>query len=61
MIFVHFFFSGPKVPLLGMMKIVIWTNQNMLNTMVMFVFPVLEYKYLFWANLVKKIEMVCLR
>ena len=31
------------------------TNSNMLNSMVVFTFAVLDQKYPFWANLVQKI------
>ena len=33
----------------------------MLNSMVMLIFPVLNQKYPFWANLVKKLRAVFLR
>ena len=43
------------------MKLGICTNSIMLNSMVMFTFYVLDRKYTFWAYLVHKIKIVCLR
>ena len=36
------------------------TNSNMQNSLVIFTFSVLEQKYLFWANLVQKIDIFSL-
>ena len=37
-----------------------YTNSNMQNSMVMFIFLVFAWKYPFWANLVQKIKIVTL-
>ena len=37
-----------------------YTNLNMQNLMVNFIFFVFEWKYLFWANLVQKIKILTL-
>ena len=36
-------------------------NSNRLNSMVMFTFCVLDWKYTLWVNLVQKINFFCLR
>ena len=38
------------------MKFGAYANSNMLNSMVMFISPVLDQKHTFWANLVQKIN-----
>ena len=35
-----------------------YTNSNMQNSMVMFIFFVFDWKYPFWANLIKKIKII---
>ena len=42
------------------MKFGAYANSNMLNSMVMFISPLLDQKYTFWANLVHKIKIVVL-
>ena len=42
------------------MKFGAYANSNMLNSMVMFISPVLDQKHTFWANLVQKIKIVVL-
>ena len=42
------------------LKLGIKTNSNMQNSVVRFVLSVLDLKYNFWANLVQKVETVCL-
>ena len=41
-----------------MMKVGIWINSDMLNSMVTFTFPVLDQKYAFGANVDQKIRIV---
>ena len=40
------------------MKFGVQTNSNMMNLMVMFNFSLLDWKYIFWANLVQKTKIV---
>ena len=35
-----------------------YTNSNMQNSMVMFIFFVFDWKYPFWANLVQKVKII---
>ena len=42
------------------LKFVTSTNSNMQNSVVMFTFSVLSWKYPFWVNLVQKIKIVSL-
>ena len=37
------------------------TNSNMQNSMVMFAFSAFNHNYPFWANLVQKSKIVCLK
>ena len=55
---IHFFMKfGPKSQnCLFEMKRGIYNNSN--NTLVMFSWPVLDQTYTFWANSVRKIEIV---
>ena len=39
------------------MKLDIWTNSAMLNSMMMFTFYVLDQKYPFWANFLQKSKL----
>ena len=56
----HFWNICPQNCLIKM-KLGAWANSNMLNLMVMFTYPVLDQIYLFCANLVQNIKVVCLR
>ena len=50
---------GPKnQKCLFKMKFGVQTNSNMMNLMVMFNFSLLDWKYIFWANLVQKTKIV---
>ena len=39
----------------------IHTDSNMLNSLVMFNFSIVDWKYSFWDNLVQKFKILCLR
>ena len=36
-------------------------NSNMQNSIALFIFSILDRKYLFWANLVQKVKIVSLK
>ena len=40
------------------MKFGVQTNSNMMNLMAMFNFSILDWKYIFWTNLVQKTKIV---
>ena len=53
---------GPKnLNCLFKMKTGTGSNLSMLNMIVIFTFSDLDRKHLFWANLVQKFKIVCLR
>ena len=53
----NFFFGfWVEMPFLG--KFGTYTNSNVQNSMVMFIFFVFDRKYPFWANLVQKVKIV---
>ena len=65
---VHIFYFGPKVPYLGkfgpqnqnrliQMKLAAYTNSSTVNSMVMFICPVLDRKYTLRANMLQKINI----
>ena len=68
MLFTFFCFSV-EIPFLGklgpknqnchfMLKFGTYTNPNMQNSMVMFIFSVFDWKYPFWANLAQKVKII---
>ena len=67
----HFLCFWPEIPFLGKfgpknqnyqfkLKFGTYTNSNMQNSMVMFIFFVFDWKYPFWANLVQKVKIISL-
>ena len=66
-----FFGFGPKIFIFGKfgpkhqyshfrIKLGSYTNLNMLNSMVIFIYPALDGKHPFWVNVVQKFKTVCL-
>ena len=69
MLFIFFFFFWVEIPFLGKfgpknhnchfkLKFGTYTNSNMQNSMVMFIFLVFDRKYPFLANLVEKVKII---